>query len=250
MTFNIRYDNPNDGDNWWEYRKDEVVKLLKYYNAEFIGLQEVMPNQREFVSNNLKTYAHIGHGRDGLNTISESIPIFYKKDKFDLVKSDIFWLSETPDIPSKGWDAALNRIVVYGAFESLTDGDTVHIFNCHFDHRGKEAREKSAELIIQYMKTNDLLNERVIVMGDFNSLPTDKPINILSQYLVDSYHEKSDNVYGPVGTFNQFDVERVLTQRIDYIFSRNVDVKTYRSIDDKRKNNLYPSDHLPVLVKY
>ena len=86
-------------------------------------------------------------------------------------------------------------------------------------------------------------------MGDLNCLPIEMPIKILSQYLKDSFIENSHSVYGPIGTFNEFDIGRVLTQRIDYIFVRNIDVKSYRAIDDKRKNNLYLSDHLPLLIK-
>ena len=249
MSFNIRYDTPRDGENWWDLRKAEVVELLKYYQPDFLGLQEAMPNQRDYVADQLATYAHIGHGRDGLNTNSEGVPLFYKKDKFDLLESDLFWLSETPDNPSKGWDAALNRIVVYGAFKDKMNGETLHIFNCHFDHQGRVAREKSAEQLIKYIKTRKLLSEKIILMGDLNCLPTEQPISILTQYLQDSYSENLAEAYGPIGTFNAFDTEKILTQRIDYIFVRNVEVKSYRSIDDRRKNNLYPSDHLPVLIE-
>ena len=186
---------------------------------------------------------------DGLNTDSEGIPLFYNKTKFKLLESHIFWLSETPEKASKGWDAALNRIVVYGAFESKTNGDTLHIINCHFDHRGQIAREKSADLVVNFIENRKLSDHKIIVLGDLNSSPSEKPIKILSQLLEDSFNEGQHANYGPIGTFNEFDTERVLTQRIDYIFTRNIDVKSYRCIDDKRKNNLYPSDHLPILIK-
>ena len=249
MSYNIRYDNPNDGENWWENRKGEVVDLIRYYNPDFLGIQEAMPNQRKFIADKLEAYSYIGHGRDGLNTNSEGIPLFYNKTKFKLLEKDIFWLSETPEKVSKGWDAALNRIVVYGAFESKTNGDTLHIINCHFDHLGKIAREKSADLVVNFIKSRKLSDEKIIVMGDFNSLPSEKPIQILSQQLEDSFNNDQHANYGPIGTFNDFDTERVLTDRIDYIFTRNMDVKSYRCIGDKRKNNLYPSDHLPILIK-
>lgn len=249
MSFNIRYDNPNDGSNRWELRKSEVVALLNYYKPDFFGLQEALPNQIDYIAANLEAYNSIGHGRDGLDTNSEGTPIFYDRENFDLLNSDVFWLSETPEKPSKGWDASLNRIAVYGVFKSKDSGDIIHIFNVHFDHLGRIAREKSAEQLIKYIKTNNLLNERIVLMGDLNCLPTESPVKILNQYLEDSFKANELGTYGPFGTFNGFDTEKILTQRIDYIFVRNLDVYSYRAIDDKRKNNLYPSDHLPILIK-
>ena len=249
MTFNIRYDTPNDGENWWDYRKNEVVELLKNYKADFIGLQEAMPHQRDFIADNLINYDHIGHGRDGKNTDSEGVPLFYNTSAYKLLKSEVFWLSETPGKISRGWDATLNRIVVYGVFESKTTGDILYIFNCHFDHMGEIAREKSAELILQMIDEKKLNMEKVIVMGDFNALPAEEPIEILKRQLDDSFDSDDYPVDGPVGTFSGFNTEMELKDRIDYIFTRNIRVISYKSIDDKRKNGLYPSDHLPILIK-
>lgn len=249
MTYNIRFDNPDDGENAWEFRKNELIDLLKFYNPDFLGIQEALPNQIQTITENIEEYDHIGHGRDGLDTNSEGVPLFYNKKKFKLLESDIFWLSETPKKPSKGWDAAFNRIAVYGAFENLADGDTIYLINCHFDHLGKMAREKSAEQLVNFIDQKKLSENKVIVMGDFNSLPEEKPIKMLNQYLEDSYYGSKKVAYGPIGTYNDFNIEKRLTERIDYIFTQNIDVKSYRSIDDKRKNNLYPSDHLPILIK-
>ncbi len=249
MSFNIRYDNPNDGENRWEFRKNEVVELLKYYKPDFLGIQEAMPNQSKFIANKLEAYGYIGHGRDGLNTDTESILLFYNKTKFKLLESNVFWLSETPEKASRGWDAKLNRIMVYGVFENKANGETLHIINCHFDHRGEIAREKSAEQLVNFIEKRKLSDENVIVLGDLNCLPSEEPIKILSRYLDDSYDDSHHILYGPIGTYNKFDIEKVLTKRIDYIFTRNIDVKSYRSIDDKRKNNLFPSDHLPILIR-
>ena len=102
ISYNIRYDTPNDGENWRELRKDEVLELLKYYNPDLIGIQEAMPNQLKFVANNLDKYNYIGHGRNGLITHSEGIPLFYNSDKYRLLKQEVFWLSETPQKISKG----------------------------------------------------------------------------------------------------------------------------------------------------
>ncbi|PCH99527.1 MAG: endonuclease/exonuclease/phosphatase [Flavobacteriaceae bacterium] len=249
MSFNIRYDSAHDKENRWEFRKMEIVDLIKYYQPDFLGVQEAMPNQAEFLAENLDLYNYIGHGRDGENTNSEGIPLFYNISKFELLTKEIFWLSETPEKASKGWDAAYKRIVVYGVFRNKTTKDTVHIFNCHFDHRGKVARVQSAKLLLESIRKKQLAAKKVIIMGDFNSLPSENPIEILNQQFEDSYKALNYPVYGPIGTYNGFDVKSMLTKRIDYIFTKNIDVESYRSIDDKRKNNLWFSDHLPVFIK-
>lgn len=249
MSYNIRYDNPKDGENWWEYRKDEVADLLNYYAPDLIGIQEALPNQTQFLQENLKNYDHIGHGRDGLNTVSEGTPIFYNKEKYELLGEELFWLSETPDKVSKGWDAQLNRIAVYGVFQNKKTKDTLFVFNTHFDHRGALARLRSAELLLEIISTKQLMDKNLIVMGDLNALPNDDPIKQLASALEDGRGNSDYPAYGPIGTFNEFDVSKILTDRIDYIFTKNLIVTSYRCIDDRRLNNLYPSDHLPVLIK-
>ena len=249
MTYNIRYDNPNDGDNWWDLRKDEVVELIKNYNPDFIGLQEALPNQTAFIAEKLDAYHYIGHGRDGVGTNSEGAPIFYNKARYDLIESETIWLSETPDTISRGWDAALNRIVTYGVFQDKTNNQSVHIFNAHFDHMGELARFKSAELLVNYMRTNNLSNKQVVLMGDFNALPTESPIQLLTKELEDSYNTKGVPVEGPTGTFNAFDTNATATKRIDYIFTKNVVVKSYRCIDDRRANDLHVSDHFALIIE-
>ncbi|MFT6018396.1 MAG: endonuclease/exonuclease/phosphatase family metal-dependent hydrolase [Saprospiraceae bacterium] len=249
MSFNIRYDTPNDNENWWELRKDEVVEMLKYYSPDFIGVQEAMPKQLNFISNNLDIYDYIGHGRDGLVTDSEGIPIFYNSAKYELLEKKIFWLSETPEKVSRGWDAALNRIVVHGVFKSKITNQIVNIINTHFDHMGENARLKSAELLIDYIRKNHLTDKKIVLMGDLNCLPTESPIKLLEQEFKNSYKIKDSSVYGPVGTFNGFDTIRSVTKQIDYIFTKNVGIKNYRCIDDRRKNNLYLSDHFPILIE-
>ncbi len=249
MSFNIRYDNPNDGLNWWDLRKNEVVELLKYYRPDFIGIQEALPNQTKYIAENLDAYKFIGHGRDGLDTDSEGVPIFYNSTKYELLEEEQFWLSETPEKVSRGWDAALNRIVVYGIFRSKATNQTFHVFNTHFDHMGETARLKSAELLVNYIRKNNFVHKKVVLMGDFNILPSESPIKLIEQVFKDSYRIEDLPVYGPIGTFSGFDTIETVTKRIDYIFTKNVDIKSYRCIDDKRKNNLYPSDHFPIIIE-
>jgi len=248
MTFNIRYDSPNDGEDSWALRKNELCQLINSYHPDFIGIQESMPNQVEYISKHLKDYAFVGYGRDGENTNSESVPLFYNSKKHQLLNSKIFWLSPTPNKTSIGWDAALNRITTYGAFLNKKTNDTIHIFNTHFDHIGKVARLNSSELILHKIKEYKLLNKPVILLGDFNSLPEDDAIIKIKNVLNDSYNLSEHKPIGPIGTFNGFDHNMVPQNRIDYIFTQNLKVLTYQVINDKRKNQRCISDHLPVLI--
>lgn len=250
MAYNIRYNNPNDGPDWWEHRKEEVVELLAYYQADFIGLQEALPEQTSFIDQELSEYHYIGFGRDGEGTDSEGAPIFYKHSQFELLVSEVLWLSETPTLISKGWDAALNRVATYGVFRHRQTGDTLHIFNCHFDHQGEVAREKSAELLVDLLQEKGLQDKRVVLMGDLNCEPESAPMQVLLTKYEDTYHSEDYQAYGPQGTFNGFDTELEVRARIDYVLARGLRATSHRIIDDRRRNNRYPSDHFPVFVRF
>ncbi len=247
MSFNIRYDSPTDNENSWEYRKTAIVELLKDYESDFVGIQEATPNQLLYLEKELDSYDYIGFGREGINSKSEGVPLFYLKNKYTPVKSEVFWLSSTPKTISLGWDASYKRIVVYGAFKNKETGEVWHILNCHFDHRGELAREKSAELLLSFIEDQNIASEKVLLIGDLNCLPAEKPIQILKQKFKDA--ATCETVFGPRATFNAFDLEKVPTKRIDYIFTRNLKINSFSTLDIRRENNRYISDHFPVLIQ-
>jgi endonuclease/exonuclease/phosphatase family metal-dependent hydrolase len=246
MTFNIRYDNPSDGGNRWDLRKDAVVALIEEHEPDILGIQEGLHRQVAYLDDRLLQYEFIGVGRDDGEASGEYCAIFYRKDRFTMMDTRTFWLSETPDNISVGWDASMKRIVTYGAFRDLGSGDTLHFFNAHFDHRGALAREHSARLILNLIQEQRLADQKVAVMGDFNALPDKEPIRILKTELDDSFEISENGHIGPAGTFNGFDADATVERRIDYIFSRNFRVIEHHHIDSRRGNGLYPSDHLPV----
>nr|MBP6288037.1 endonuclease/exonuclease/phosphatase family protein [Ferruginibacter sp.] len=180
MSFNIRLDVKSDGENWWEKRKDKVAGLMNYYEADFIGAQEVLHHQLTYLKDNLNGYDYLGVGRDDGREAGEYSCIFYKKDKYTVVQQSTFWLSPTPDIPSKGWDAALNRVCSYGLFKNNKTKQLIWVLNTHFDHMGKVARLESAKLIIKKISELNTQHYPVIVSGDFNSRPGDEP----AQYMM------------------------------------------------------------------
>jgi len=249
MTFNIRFDNPNDGENVWDNRKSELTGMVNYYQPLFLGIQEGLANQLDYMKANLPNYDMIGAGREDGKRKGEYSAIFFDSTEYEKVNEKTFWLSEEDDKVSKGWDAALERICTYGLFREKKSRKLFNVFNTHFDHVGKEARINSAKLILKKMEecTND--SSVVILMGDFNSFPQSEAIQIISAKLNDAFKASKKALYGPEGTFNAFDKDLCISDRIDYIFVKNLDVISCRHIDDKRKNGGFLSDHLPVLIE-
>jgi endonuclease/exonuclease/phosphatase family metal-dependent hydrolase len=250
MTLNIRYDTQDDKENWWGNRKAELTQLIKDYSPDILGIQEGLHTQVEYLDQALDDYNYIGVGRDDGKTKGEYAAIFYRPSRMQLIASHTYWLSETPEIPSVGWDAAMERIATFGVFLDMHSGDTLHVFNCHFDHMGLQARLNSAKLMLTIIDQKKLRDKKLIVMGDLNCLPEDEPIIALKTLFNDPFTNKKTMVSGPVGTFNGFKDTETLTERIDYILTRNITVAEYKHLDDRRKNGLFISDHLPVFAKF
>lgn len=248
MTYNIKWDNTNDTVNNWNDRKEAMVDLLKHYQPNIIGMQEVVNGQLNYLVTNLPNFSSIGVGREDGKEKGEYSPILYDTKLFKVLKNSTFWLSDTPDKISVGWDAALERICTYALFEELKTKKQFWVFNTHFDHIGVKAREKSAELIVSKIKDLNVDNLPVVLMGDLNLTPDETPILYLKDALTDGQSITEKTFYGPTGTFNGFDQDRVLTNRIDYIFVDSFNVLEYMHIDDRMENNKHISDHLPVLA--
>ncbi len=245
MSYNIRLETKEDGVNEWSKRKKGLVSLIKKSNPDILGIQEGLPNQILYLSKQLDEYSMIGQGRDGKDE-GEYSAIYYKNKKLKLEKDETFWLSETPEKPSIGWDAVLNRIATVGVFITLNSNKKLVVYNSHFDHIGKIAREKSVNVIINHIKANDYFKNEIIVMGDFNSVSSETPIKLLKENLEDSFNEILQKK--PFGTFNGFDLKSKLTRRIDYIFTKNVDVYNYKHVSEKLPSGRWPSDHLPIFI--
>lgn len=248
MTYNLRYDNPNDGENSWPNRKEFLLSQIKFYEADIFGTQEGLEHQVEYLNENLDNHSFIGVGRDE-GSKGEYSALFFDHKKFQLIEGDTFWLSETPDIPSKGWDASLNRICTYAILQNLSNELKIMVFNTHFDHRGDLAREKSAQLILKKIEILNKDNLPVILMGDFNLRPEQEPIIRISKFLNDSKLISNSLPFGPEATFGGFDICQPNKYRIDYIFTskENIIVNKYAVLVNV-ENNKYPSDHFPVYV--
>lgn len=250
MSYNIKLDYPKEGENSWENRKPFFIGQLKFYSPDILGVQEAMPNQMKDMDSLLNDYSYVGVGRDDGKDSGEYSAIFYNKTKFKVIKSSTFWLSETPDKVSMGWDAVYNRVCTYALFENIKNKERFWVFNTHFDHVGVTARANSTNLILSKIK--ELANGKspVFLMGDFNLEPETENIQLIKGTLEDSKDVSQMQPFGPSGTFNGFKFDEAVTRRIDYIFvsKKNIKVKKYAVLSDN-EDLKYPSDHLPVYIE-
>lgn len=248
-TFNIRYANQNDHGNLWEDRLPQVKSLIQFHQIELLGIQEGLHHQVTGLAESLE-YDYIGVGRDDGTEKGEYAAILYNPSKFKLLENGTFWLSPTPEKPSKGWDAALNRICTWGKFEN-DNGEKFYIFNIHYDHIGQQAREESSNLVVSTVEKMNTESLPVILMGDFNVTPDNAAYTTITskEGWKDARLISTIPSYGPAGTFTGFDWERMPNGIIDHIFVKGKLTVIRHGILTDNYGKKYPSDHFPVLVE-
>jgi len=249
ISYNIRYDNNWDIENSWKIRRNKISQILVQYSPSIIGIQEGLLNQVQYIDSSLIDYDYVGVGRDDGKKKGEFCAIYFDTTRYVLLKNSTFWLSETPDTISVGWDAALERICTYGLFKDRITKKEFWVFNTHLDHIGVVAREKSSELILKRINKINRQSLPVILMGDFNSIPNSSPVKEIKTELSDALQISLEKLQGPRGTFNGFNEDLPIEKRIDYIFTNDLKVLSYTHINDRLNNNRHISDHLPVMIK-
>lgn len=252
-TFNIRFATESDGVNQWNNRKDKVVQTLQFYDLAICGMQEALISQINDIKQALPNYAFVGVGRDDGKEKGEFSPIFYDKNKFELLETATFWLNEHPETVGFGWDAHFNRIVTWALLKDKKKRKTFYVFNTHFDHQGEVARRESAKLLLT--KIQEIAqNKPFIVMGDFNARPNEEPIRILTDktqdfYLKNSISASYETHFGPTGTFNGFASKERDDDPIDHIF---IDTNAFEVVKHATLSGtwqgLFASDHFAVMI--
>lgn len=277
-SYNIRYKNGGDSvnGNVWEKRCQVICDQVNFMAPDIFGTQEVLHGQLIDMLARLDGYDYIGVGRDDGKTQGEYEAIFYKRACLRLLDQGHFWLSETPDKPGLGWDAACVRVCSWGKFAKMTaaDDEAFFFFNLHMDHVGVVARREAAKLIVA--KIREIAHDApVIVTGDFNVDQTNEIYSIFvdSGILKDSY-QAARLRFAENGTFNSFNVDLYTSSRIDHVFvSPGTQVDAYavmtdgywvpsldpgnmvkghdapQEIDFSRYARHLPSDHYPVFVR-
>lgn len=254
MSFNLRYNTPNDGVHAWPQRKELVATTIRFHRADLIGVQEALHDQMKDLEHMLPEYKWVGAGRDDGKTQGEYAAIFYRHARFELLESGNFWLSEKPEqAGSVGWDAAITRMVTWAKFRDAHSRKTFFHFNTHFDHLGQRAREESAKLL--RARITALAREAAVVLtGDFNATEASPVYTILVEAAQPLRMLKNARAiatlphHGPDWTFHGFGKTAERTT-IDFIFvSEAVRVLRHASLYEYGEER-YPSDHLPVLVE-
>jgi len=254
-TYNIRLQTAADtAARSWDNRKTDVARVIKQYDFDVFGVQEVgNKNQEADLKALIPEYTYFGKGRDSQDgTKGEQIGIFFKINRFELKEKGSFFLSQTPDTISKGWDAAYRRMCVWEKLYDVQNKVEFYVFCTHFDHMGVKARVESAKLIVERVK-NIAADAPVLFLGDLNTSPkATKMYKTLHAAFDDSREIAKVRPTGSIGTFNDYDISKSLlpvSERIDYIFCKKISVSDYRVITDRFSDKTYPSDHFPIMIE-
>ncbi len=250
VSYNLRFDNPDDGPNRWSARRAQVAGLLEYHAADLIGTQEALHHQLTELEGLLDGFGWLGVGRDDGQQAGEHSAIFFRRSRLEVLEEGTFWLSPTPESPSLGWDAAIVRVCTWAQLRDRATGQTFYHFNAHFDHVGQQARTESARLIrtrVQQIAGT----QPVLITGDWNAEPGAEPYRtmVADSVFRDAYHHANAGHYGAEGTFNAFRFDQPPSRRIDYVFvSHHWKVRSHAILTDSYDQK-YPSDHLPVVAE-
>ena len=251
LSYNIRYDGHSDLAPDWSQRKTPIIAQLQSARPTIIGFQEVLKNQLEDLSKALPSFRVIGVGRDDGKSAGEFAPIFFDTARYQMLQSGTFWLSPTPDIPSKGWDAALKRICTYALLQSKYDGKKLWVLNTHFDHIGEAARLHSAQLLIEkFAEFTQIVNAPMLLLGDFNAEP-DSPAYLLFK---GSFQDLSCSMRHrelcSEPTFNAFTSTASDDKIIDYFFGSPGIVSIQFKVLKKHFERSFPSDHFALELTF
>lgn len=246
ISYNIRYtgEPETDGDNHWNWRRAASINMVREERPAVMGVQEALAEQLQFLDENLPEYGYVGVGRDDGKSAGEHMAIFYLKEAVELQDWGTFWLSETPDSPSMGWDAVCYRTCTWALMRDKATGRDFAMMNTHLDHRGEVAREESLKLIVSKIK--ELIPEGTPLMltGDFNST-TDSEIFVPLKSALKDAREVATQT-DPRATFNGWGRGNSV---IDHIFCRKVEVDRFSVLCDKNYGAPYISDHYPVAAE-
>lgn len=246
MSFNMRYDEPADEENQWDNRKEAILTMINEMQPAIMGIQEGLHNQVRYLDDSLSEYQFVGVGRDDGHSSGEYAAIFYKTNYFELLDNDNFWLSETPETPSRGWDANNIRICTWAKLKDISNNKIIYVFNTHFDHKGKTSQQQSSELLVQKIQEIAEADAPVFITGDFNVLIGNKRLNPITRnyFAANRFAEISDDNK----SFNAWG-RGIISRNIDFIFYQNAQAVAYKTLV-KNYGVPYISDHYPIISHF
>lgn len=246
ISYNVRYLNNKDaGENHWDNRKQASINMVNDEKPTVFGLQEAVKAQVDFLAENLPNYAYYGVGRDDGAEKGEFMAIFYDKSEVELLDKGTFWLSETPDTPSKGWDGQCFRTCTWTIFKCKDTGKKFAYFNTHLDHRGKVAQKEGLKTIAAKIHEKAVDDMPVFLSGDFNIRADSPHFEAVKPYMTDSRELATETDHR--GTYTGFRV-RENPVVVDHIFVHGAEVDKFQVLCDKNYGAPYISDHYPVLT--
>ncbi|MBO4634871.1 MAG: endonuclease/exonuclease/phosphatase family protein [Bacteroidales bacterium] len=242
MSYNVRNSAAADGENAWELRRPATVAMLETLKPDIVGLQEVLPDQQEYITAQCPNYVAYGIGRnDGVE--GERMTVIYNKDVLEMLQGGTWWLSETPDVPSVGWDAKYPRTATWVLMKDLRNGKQFYFVNTHLDHKGVEARRNGLALVVAKIRE---MNPDVpmVLTGDFNVEPGDPALTALDGLMINA--RESAPVTEDTPSFNGYRTER--QKVIDYIYySQFAAARDFRVVTESFLDIPYISDHYPIV---
>ena len=254
-TCNVRYMHADDAGNGWEFRKERLADALNSIHADVIGTQEAYFEQKQFLKKRLKGYKVVGVGREDGKKKGEHSAIFFNKKRFRALECGNFWLSETPDVPSLGWDAACIRIATWAFLEEKSTGKKFFFVNTHLDHVGVQARREGVSLLCR--KAKEIGGDcPMVITGDFNIYKESDDIAFIkSMGLCHVYDIAEEKKLQPATWHGYQDMEehvrsvrQEVPQIIDYIFINQGKCSYYEIMEPKGPDGGFLSDHCPVFA--
>ena len=247
MSYNIRMGTAKDGTNSWEYRYPATALMLQDQKPDVFGVQEAFDFQIRFIEDNFTDYDCVGVGRDNGKSEGEHMSIFWNKKTVKMIKWGTFWLSETPEKPSKGWDAACKRTATWALMKDKKTGKHFYYVNTHLDHRGSEARRQGLNLIVSRIDEINPKGYPMVLTGDFNMNPDDAALTGLEQRMQSARKiaPKTDN-HATLNLWGKGKADMV----IDYIYVSGFSAcPEYHTVNEKYGQWKYISDHYPIYAK-
>ena len=246
MSYNIRLNTEKDGTNSWIYRYPATLEMIKDQQPDVLGIQEALPEQVRFLEEFVDGYDCVGVGREDGKKEGEHMAIFWNKKTVKLMKWGTFWLSETPEKPSKGWDAACYRTATWALMKDKRTGEKFYFVNTHLDHVGTEARKNGLKLIVDRIDHINPEGYPMVLTGDFNIKPTAPELKDLDSCMkcARKVAPKTDscNTYNGWGKANKDMI-------IDYIYISGFTCLEYQTVTKKYAQRTYISDHYPISAR-
>ncbi len=248
MSYNIRYGAAEDGTNSWKYRFGATLDMLMDQKPDVVGVQEALEDQLNLVDEFADNYDYVGVGREDGKKKGEHMAIFWNKKTIKLLKWGTFWLSETPEVPSKGWDSKHYRTATWALMKDKASGECFWVVNTHLDHRGPEARKNGLKLIIDRIQGINPKGYPMVLMGDFNMKPDAPELKDLDACMksarkVASFTDSHQtfNGWGKAGS----------DMVIDYIYYKGfASCLEYQTVTKKYSDRKFISDHYPIFARF